>query len=113
METLTRDLRFALRLIRKTPALSLATIVTLALGIGLNAGVFTVLSGLVLRPRVEVDPGSFVHLQPEYSGTNVPRHESPAFSTRDYLAMRDRTTTLRALAAWSVVRGQLGEKAPA
>jgi hypothetical protein len=113
METLTRDLRFALRLIRKTPALSLATIVTLALGIGLNAGVFTVLSGLVLRPRVEVDPGSFVHLQPEYSGTNVPRHESPAFSTRDYLAMRDRTTTLRALAAWSVVHGQLGEQAPA
>src|SRR5437660_486608 len=111
MDTLAHDLRFALRLIRKAPAVSLATILTLALGIGLNAGVFSVLNGLLLRPRVTVDPDSFVHLQPEYSG-KVPVHESPALTTRDYLALRDRTTTLRAVAAWTVRSTRIGENAP-
>src|SRR5215831_12859481 len=101
MEALARDLRFALRLISKAPVLSIATIVTLAIGIGLNAGVFTVLSGLMLRPRVTVDPDSFIHLDPVYSGTRVPSRAFPGLSTRDYLALRDRTTTSRALSAWS------------
>src|SRR5690349_7461119 len=112
MADLTRDLRYAWRLIRKAPVLSLATIVTLAIGIGLNAGVFTVLSGLLLRPRVTVRPETFVHLQPTYSGANVPVHESPALSTRDYLAVRDRTTTMSAVAAWTVRSTRIGERAP-
>ena len=112
MDALSRDLRFAFRLIRKTPILSIATIVTLAAGIGLNAGVFTVLSGLLLRPRVTVDPGMFVHLQPVYSGTNAPRYESPAFSTRDYLAIRDRTTTLSDVTGWAVRSTNIGVSSP-
>jgi predicted permease len=109
MDSLARDLRFALRLIRKAPVLSIATIVTLALGIGLNAGVFSVLSGLLLRPRVTVNPGSFVHLEPQYSGTNVPQRVFPALSTRDYLALRGRSSTLQSLTAWSVVAPRVGE----
>ncbi len=112
MDSLARDLRFALRLIRRAPVLSVATIVTLGLGIGLNAGVFTVLSGLLLRPRVTMEPERFVHLQPDYSGTNVPRHESAALSTRDYLAIRDRATTLQPVAAWAVRNTRIGKDAP-
>ena len=109
MDAIARDLRFALRLIRKTPTLSIATIVTLAVGIGLNAGVFTVISGLLLRPRVTVKPDTFVHLQPEYAGSQIPIHESPALSTADYVALRDRATTVRPLAAWTVRRLSIGE----
>lgn len=108
MDVLARDLRFALRLIRKSPTLSIATIITLALGIGLNAGVFTVVSGLLLRPRVTVDPASFVHLLPEYSGT-VPIHESPALTTADYVALRNHATTVSALAAWTVRGLRIGQ----
>jgi macrolide transport system ATP-binding/permease protein len=111
MEALARDLRFALRLIRKAPVLSIATILTLAIGIGLNAGVFTVLSGLMLRPRVTVDRDSFVHLDPVYSGTRVPSRAFQGLSTRDYVALRDRTTTLRALSAWSVTSARVGQNA--
>ncbi|HEY3885189.1 MAG TPA: ABC transporter permease, partial [Vicinamibacterales bacterium] len=111
MDNPARDLRFALRLMRKGPALSIATIVTLALGIGLNAGVFTVVSGLLLRPRVTVDPETFIHVQPEYTGSRVPIHESPALSTADYEALRDRATTVRALAAWTVRGLRLGRGA--
>ena len=112
MTNLARDLQYAWRLMRRTPVLSIATIVTLALGIGLNAGVFSVLSGLLLRPRVTVSPDTFVHLQPAYTGTNVPRYESPQFSTRDYLALQERATTLAPLAAWTVRDTRIGENAP-
>src|SRR5215467_6766626 len=112
MADLTRDLRYAWRLIRKAPVLSIATIVTLAIGIGLNAGVFTVLSGLMLRPRVTHEPATFVHLAPEYSGANVPRHEFQMLSTRDYVAVRDRTKTMSAVSAWTVRNARIGEHTP-
>jgi predicted permease len=112
MADLTRDVRYAWRLIRKTPVLSVATIVTLALGIGLNAGVFSVLSGLLLRPRVTASPHTFVHLQPAYSGTNVPKQDAPQFSTRDFLAVRERATTLAPVVAWTVHDTRIGENAP-
>src|SRR5262249_10594288 len=112
MADLVRDLRYAWRLIRKAPVLSIATVVTLALGIGLNAGVFTVISGLMLRPRVTADVAKFVHLQPVYSGSREPLHESPECTTGDYIALRDRATTLRALAAWIPRAIRVGKNEP-
>ena len=110
MDAFLRDVRFAFRLVLKTPALSLATIATLAFGIGLNAGVFTIMNGMLFRPRVTVDPATFVRLQPVYSG-KVPKHESPQFSTTDYQALQARATTLGPLAAWAVVHARLGTEA--
>jgi predicted permease len=111
MDGVVRDLRFAFRLIGRTPAVSVATILTLALGVGLNAGVFTVVNGMLFRPRVTADPGSFVHLQPVYSGPGAPRYESPQLSTADYRALRDSATTVRPLAAWAVVHTRIGADA--
>ncbi len=111
MDGFVRDLRFAFRLMARTPAVSLATVLTLALGVGLNAGVFTILNGMMFRPRVTADPGSFVHLQPVYSGAGAPRHEAPHLTTDDYLALRDRVTTLDSLAAWAVIHARFGAEA--
>src|SRR6185312_3382024 len=50
LERLAQDARFAVRALRKTPAFTLAVVLTLGLGIGANTAVFTVLDALLLRP---------------------------------------------------------------
>ena len=104
------DLSYAWMAIRRNPLLTLASIATLTLGIGLNAGVFTVLDGLLFRARVEKDPATFVHLSPGYTGEAAQSAGIPwALSTRDYRTFAAESRTLRELAAWSVVRLRLAE----
>jgi predicted permease len=98
------DLRYAWGAMRRGPLLALASIVTLMLGIGLNAGVFTILDGLLFRPRVEKDPASFVHLSPAYRGAAAGPDAPWWLSSRDYRAFASQSRTLRSLAAWAVVR---------
>lgn len=107
-----QDLRHAWAAIRGNPLLALASVLTLTLGIGLNAGVFTVVDGLLFRARVQKDPESFVHLSPSYRGV-APGPEWPwSVSTRDYRTLATETRTLRTLAGWNIVRVALPREDP-
>ena len=68
MQTMIQDLRYGVRMLLKNPGLTLVIVLLLALGIGVNTGVFTVLNGLLMRARVDKDPNSFIHLAPQYAG---------------------------------------------
>jgi predicted permease len=61
-EILLKDLRYALRSLRKQPTFAAGVIVTLALGLGLNAALFTIINAYVLRPLAVRDPYSLYQI---------------------------------------------------
>ena len=61
-ESLWHDIRFALRLLRKTPGFTATAILTLTLGIGANAAIFTLVNAVLMRNLPVADPGSLFRL---------------------------------------------------
>jgi predicted permease len=100
IETLIQDLRFSLRVLRKSPGFTIAAVLTLALGIGANAVVFGVLNGLVLRPL------NVPHSENLY-GIQHGREHSMYESYPDYLDLRDRNRSFTDVAGWNIAAAGL------
>ena len=95
MDALLRDLRYSLRRLRHTPAFTATVILTLALGIGANTAIFSVVNTVLLRPLGYRDPGQLVaifHFYPSLSDMEAP---VSAIGYRDY---RDKTRSFEAVA---------------
>ena len=98
MTTLLQDLRFALRVMRKSPAFAIAAVLTLALAIGANAVVFAVLNALILNPQNVPQARSLYGIE----------HGNSAWeSYPDYLDLRDRTRSFDSLAAFTLSKAAL------
>ena len=98
LDDLVLDTRFSLRTLRLSPGFTLTAVVTLALGIGVNIGMFNLVNGLLLRPLYE-RPDEVVGV---YSRSTAPSGEYRAFSYPNYLDLREGTTDIFAnLAAFS------------
>jgi len=63
MQSILQNLRYALRQLRKSPGFTLTAIVTLALGIGANTAIFTLVQGILLRSLPVTRPQELVRLQ--------------------------------------------------
>lgn len=94
------DLRLAFRQLRKAPGFAITAVLTLALAIGANAVVFSVLNALVLRPLNVPQAQSIFMLQRTYSGGVTPSESYP-----DYLDLRDRNQSFQSLATEDIVGG--------
>jgi predicted permease len=93
IEILLKDLRFGLRMLRKSPSFTAAAVVTLALAIGANAVVFGVMNALILRPLNVPQGGSLYGT--EY-GVDTGFQSYP-----NYVDLRDRNRSFDGLAAFS------------
>ena len=97
---LVRDLQYGLRMARNAKLISIAVVLTLATGIGINSGLFTLINGLLLRPRTDSDPATFARLYAQYWLRGNPLDLGGQFSVAAYDAMQRESKVLRELAAW-------------
>ena len=95
MSGLTQDLRYALRQLRKSTGFSVAAIATLAMAIGANAVVFSVLNGFILRP-LNVPDAQSLYVIERASDKNASQ------SYPDYLDLRNRNHSFDDLAGYGI-----------
>ena len=97
LETLVQDLRFGLRMLRKNPVFTAVTVVTLALGIGANTAIFSVVNELLLRPLPYSDAERLAML---WEVTPEGRHQNTT-SRANFRNWREQSTTFEGMAAFS------------
>ena len=89
MQTLAQDLRYALRNLRQAPGFTAIAIVTLALGIGANSAIFSVVNGVVLRPLEYREPDNLLFITSNFPGESY--GEQFWMSAPEYLQYREQS----------------------
>jgi macrolide transport system ATP-binding/permease protein len=103
MDTLIRDIRYSARSLLRRPAFTLIALVTLAVGIGANTAVFSIVNAMLFRARPVAQPEQLVEL---YVGDASNPYQTGAY--QDFLTFRDQPEILAGLAAYSVDQFKLG-----
>lgn len=106
MNDLLQDLRFGLRELRRRPLFALLAVTTLALGIGVNAGIFGVARATVLAPLPFEEPDRLVTVWAQFTGQDV--DQSP-LSEPELVELRQSANTLSGLEAYVTSRINLTE----
>jgi putative ABC transport system permease protein len=94
------DFKFALRSLARVKGLAITVVVTLALGIGANAAIFSVVSGVLLRPLVNRDEDRLIYIRQSAPGIGV---ENAVFSVPEIQDLRARIRTLNAFGDFSTI----------
>ena len=97
---LITDFRFAIRSLSRVKGLTLTVILTLALGIGANAAIFSVVRGVLLKPLVNEDEDRLVYIRQSARGIDV---EDAAFSVPELRDLQGRVRSITAFGDFSVI----------
>ncbi|MGH9632808.1 MAG: ABC transporter permease, partial [Bryobacteraceae bacterium] len=97
MHDLLRDMRHTFRRLGRTPGFTAATLVTLALGIGANTAIFSVINGVLLKPLPFPEPDRLIGVWQSAPGVNIPDLNA---SLADYVTYREDSRTFADVALW-------------
>lgn len=100
---LWQDLRFGARMLLKQPGFTLIAVTTLALGIGANTVIISIINAVIFRPRPVAQPERLVEL---YSGDARHPYQNSAY--QDFLIFREQSEVFAGLAAYSIRQFKLG-----
>src|SRR5881296_2674923 len=98
--TFLRDMRFAVRSLGRTKGLTITVVLTLALGIGANAAIFSLVRGVLLRPLVNRDEDRLIYIRQSARGIGA---ENVAFSVPEIQDLRERVKSLSAFGDFSTI----------
>src|SRR6267143_2164381 len=99
-ELFLNDLKVALRSLARTKGLAITVVLTLALGIGANAAIFSVVRGVLLRPLVNRDENRLIYIRQSARGIGA---ENAAFSVPEILDLRARVKTVSTFGDFSTI----------
>jgi putative ABC transport system permease protein len=105
LDTIARDLRYGLRTLRRSPLFTAVALLTLALGIGANTAIFSIVNGVVLRPLGYHAPGQLMRLRAHYP---VGPLQGFRLSTPEYLEFREMNRSFANVGAFAVGEGVAG-----
>jgi predicted permease len=106
IDTLWRDLRFSFRSLRKRPGFTIVVVVSLALGIGANTAIFSLVDGIVFRPLPVPNPGGLVTI-------DIAASRLTSFGASSYLDWVDLSTRSKSFQALSTQQGMSAALNPA
>src|SRR5262249_16171614 len=95
LASLSQDIRYGIRVLAKSPGFSLIAVLTLALGIGANTAIFSVVNGVLLNPLPYPEPNQLVSLFEE-----IPNFKNGSISYPNFIDWRRMNTTFTAMAAY-------------
>jgi hypothetical protein len=104
IEILLQDLRYAARTLRKNPGFTAVAALTMALGIGANTAIFSVVDAVVLRPLPYAEPGRLVEL---FGNVRRAKVERRGTSTADYIDWREQSKSFDAMSVIASGAGTL------
>src|SRR3954452_14361974 len=98
--TLMTDLRFALRSLSRVKGLAITVVLTLALGIGANAAIFTLVRGVLLRPLVNRDENRLIYIRQSAPGIGI---ANANFSVPEIADLRAGVKSLSSIGDFSTI----------
>src|SRR5271154_6933988 len=99
-ELFLQDLKIALRSLARTKGLAITVVLTLALGIGANAAIFSVVRGVLLRPLVNRDENRLIYIRQSARGLGI---ENTTFSVPEIEDLKARVKTLSEFGDFSTI----------
>jgi hypothetical protein len=97
---LFRNFRYALRALRQSPSFTLTAIAVLALGIGANTAIFSVVYAVILRPLTYPDASRLVFVWQRFPGMPAPFSERMFVARQNYLAWQRQNTVFQEMGAF-------------